>query len=310
MPRNRAHLETQVRQINQLFSNPHVIEITKPCTLHNRRASFEVFNRFPKANSVDKELTSSERPTPVQRRAKSVDHTGLQRQKRLQNRNSISSANDLLSGKYVDITNHPEFLDGISKSERELRRRSYFDGMEHPADFPSQLRNFQTLSLSKSKLNQNGSTHNHHNILHHHINKSTELIKNGDSNNNNRQNSASPEKYTVADTENYLRKPKRLSFDVINENENINTNNNNNHHHHLTTSGTTNRKMSLSSTDSLDYIRSPSRRYSSHSSSLNSASSPKNYFDSANIEREVRETKILIKITKDQMLKKYTILNE
>lgn len=273
MPRNRAHLESQVKQINQMFSSPHILEITKPCTLHNRRASVEVFNRFSKANSVDKDFCSTDRANQVQRRAKSVDHTGLQRQKRLLSRNSIASANDLLSGKYVDVSSNPNFLSGLSRSERELRRRSYFDGMEHPSDFPSQLRNFQSLAVSKSKLNNGGGVPLH-------INKSVEIIKNGDSNNN--RQSVSPEKLTAAvDSDVYLRKPKRLSFDV-------NIDNNNHHHQHTTTtSGTTNRKLSSSSTDSLEYIRSAARRYSSHSSSLNSASSPKNYFDSANIEREV-----------------------
>lgn len=275
MPRkHRAQLETQVRQINQMFgggSRP-IIEITKPCNLHNRKGSIDIIHSVSKRNSVDiGDYCGTPRLNPalntVQRRAKSVDHTALSKSL---NRNSTT---DLFSGKYIDVTKRNSLHSVFGRSEKELRRKSYFDGMEHPADFPGMLRNFQALSASKTKLNGHNSNNN--------LNK---LSHTSDTNNNNTHTprlSVTPEKTSFLDTENYLRKPKRLSFDVTADTFN-----------HLTTttltptSTTTNRKLSLSSADSLECLRSPSRR---HSTLSHHSTSPKpHYFDSADIEKEVR----------------------
>lgn len=267
MPRNRAQLETQVRQINQMFDGPRpIISITKPCNLHNRKGSIDIIHKVSKRNSIDiPDYCGTDRLNPalktVQRRAKSVDHTALSKSL---NRNST---NDLFSGKYIDVTKRNSFHSVFGRSEKELRRKSYFDGMEHPADFPGMLRNFQALSASKTKLNGHGSNNN--------LNKVSHI---SDTNNNNTQRlSVTPEKKNFLDTENYLRKPKRLSFDVNTDSLN-----------HLTTStlNSSNRKLSLSSADSLECLRSPSRRHSTYS---HHSTSPKpHYFDSADIEEEVR----------------------
>lgn len=266
MPRNHRGLDSQVRQINKMFYGSHVIEIAKPCSLHNRKGSIDIY-KLGKSNSIDEGYVGTDRLLygGVQRRAKSVDHTGL----RKSNRNSIASTSDLFPN-YTLITTTDRSTD---------RRRSYFDGMEHPSDFPSQLRNFQTsLSLSKQKLNGSSSAR--------------DTTKNGDSNNNLRS-SISPEKLIAADAESYLRKPKRLSFDV-----NIDSSSNGNNNlttPSILTTNVTNRKLSASSTDSLEYARSPSRRFSTHSThSFGSNSSAKqHYFDSADIEKEVSSQKIV-----------------
>lgn len=265
MPRNRAQLETQVRQINQMFGGSRpIIEITKPCNLHNRKGSIDIIHKVSKRNSIDSEICGTERLNSVQRRAKSVDHTALSKSL---NRNST---NDLFSGKYIDVTKRNSLHSVLGRSEKELRRKSYFDGMEHPADFPAMLRNFQALSASKTKLNGHGSNNN--------LNK---VNQNNDTNNNNTQRlSVTPEKKSFLDTENYLRKPKRLSFDVNTDSFN-----------HFTTTASLNngsRKLSCSSSDSLECLRSPSRRHSSHSSIYHSTSPKPHYFDSADIEEEVR----------------------
>lgn len=275
MPRNRAQLETQVRQINQMFGGSRpIIEITKPCNLHNRKGSIDIIghtHKVTKRNSIDSEYCGTERLNPalntVQRRAKSVDHTALS--KTLSRNSTTNSTNDLFSGKYIDVTKRNSFHSVFGHSPKELRRKSYFDGMEHPADFPGMLRNFQALSASKTKLNGHGSNNN--------------LSKVSDTNNNNTQRlSLTPEKKSLLDTENYLRKPKRLSFDV-NTMDTFNE-------HHLTTPTFNNngsRKLSCSSSDSLECLRSPGKRHSSFSSIYHSTSPKPHLFDSADIVKEV-----------------------
>lgn len=261
MPRNRAHLETQVRQINQMFGGTRpIIEITKPCNLHNRKGSIDIIvHKAPvsKRNSIDTTYCSTDRLNSVQRRAKSVDHTALSKSI---NRNSSNSTNDLFSGKYVDVTKRNSLHSVFGRSEKELRRKSYFDGMEHPADFPAMLRNFQALSADVSKTKSiNG--HNSNNNL-----------KN-DTNNNSMRLSVTPERKSFLDTtDSYLRKPKRLSFETDSFNHSFTSN--------------TNRKLSCSSSDSLECLRSPTRR---HSSIFHSSSPKPHYFDSADIEKEVRD---------------------
>lgn len=260
MPRNRAH-DSQVKQIDKMFSSRRIIEVNRPCSLHNRKGSVEIY-KLGKRNSVDSTSGSAsinERFNEgIERRAKSHDHTigtGIRKQK-LSNRNSIASTSDLF----------PNYTVIMEDSPSTDRRRSCFDGMDGPSDYPSMLRNFQnSLSLSRNKLNggllaEKGA---------------------GDSNNNNesKRSSLSPEKFIAATTEtdNYLRRPsKRLSFDV--NIDNLTTNN---------STFNSNRKLSISSADSLECARSPSRRYSNHS--IGSNLSPKHmYFDSADFEREVR----------------------
>lgn len=251
MPRRKA-LESQVKQINRMFSNPHMIEVSQPCHLHNRKGSIDIY-KLGKKNSLDAvDFCGTDRlnsPAAVQRRAKSVDHTGVRKQQR-SNRNSIHSTSDLFPN-YTVIKEET-----VTTPNNRNRRSSYFDGMEHPTDFPSMLRNFQ------SALSLGGAT------------AGTALKTKGDTNNNSRP-SISPEKQAT-DVDSYLRNkpPKRLSFDI--DSHTIPTN--------------TNRKLSTSSADSLEYSRSsPSRRYSSHSFGSNT-SSPK-YFDSADFEKEVSASK-------------------
>lgn len=284
MPRNKVRLENQAKQINQMFSpGKHIIEITKPCNLHNRKGSIDIVYKTSKSNSLDAGFCGSDRFSSLERRAKSVDPTSGLNGRKLQNRNSISSTNDLFSNKYIDVTKRHSLHNVFSRSEKELRRKSLFDKMEHPADFPSSLRDFRSLSVSKTKLNGNNN-HSHNNN-----NKYSELLKTttNDSNNNLRQ-SITPEKISSLDTDSYLRKPKRLSFDInIDNNNHFTTVTNNNN-----LINNNNRKMSTtSSSDSLDHIRSPTKKYPSYTSIFHThATSPKkHFFDSADFEKEVRK---------------------